>query len=252
MSKGSFGDILKRERELREVSLNELTVATRVPPRLLEALENEDWPKLPGGVFNRGFVRVIAQFLGLSEEKLLAEYDLAYGQYKGIAPPSPNNPIPSPSKWLVAAAALALLLVIAAAILGAVHGLRRFTAYRAAKALAAATQARSQPAALPKLVLGTSVAPNPSGLDLSISTSTRTRIRVLGDGKLLLDAEVAPGDTRHFSAGQQFEVTAANPAGVLLELNGQAMPALSATTASGTIVLSQKNLRQAHGGNSEP
>ena len=77
MSKGNFGELLKREREMREISLNELTVAARVPLRLLEALENEDWDKLPGGIFNRGFIRAIARFLGLSEERLLAEYDLA-------------------------------------------------------------------------------------------------------------------------------------------------------------------------------
>ncbi len=38
--------------------------------------------KLPGGVFNRGFVRAIARYLGLDEENLLSEYDLAYGEQK--------------------------------------------------------------------------------------------------------------------------------------------------------------------------
>ena len=254
MSKGTFGELLKREREMREISLNELTVATRVPLRLLEALENEDWDKLPGGIFNRGFIRAIARFLGLSEERMLAEYDLAYGHHKGATPTPRHNPIPSPSKWLVVAGALAILLVVAAAITGGVYGWRRFAAHRATKK-ALATSAQTQPggaAAPPGLVLGATSAPPSSGLHLSISTSTATRIRVKGDGKLLLDGEVSAGETRHFSAGQQFEVTAANPAGVLLELNGQAMPALSATTASGTIVLSQKDLRQARGGNSEP
>src|SRR5215813_15302876 len=81
MAKGSFGELLKRERELREISLNELTVATRVAPKFLEALENEDWEKLPGGVFNRGFVRSIARYLGLDEEAFLAEYDLAHNAH---------------------------------------------------------------------------------------------------------------------------------------------------------------------------
>jgi len=254
MSKGSFGELLKREREMREISLNELTVATRVPLRLLEALEKEDWEKLPGGVFNRGFIRAIAQFLGLSEEKLLAEYDLASGQDQAATPPRPYNPIPSPSKWLMAGAVLAILLVVAAAIVGGVYGWRRFAAQRAAKkALAASVQPQSQGTpALPNLVIGDATTRPSPGLDLSISASTATRIRVKGDGKLLLDGDVAAGETRRFSAAQQFEVTAANPAGVLLELNGQAIPPLSAARASGTIVLSQKNLRQAHSGNSEP
>src|SRR5258708_31669259 len=79
MATGNFGERLKRERELREVSPNEVVVATRISLRFLEALENEDWDKLPGGIFNRGFVRAIARYLGLDEEDLLAESDLAHG-----------------------------------------------------------------------------------------------------------------------------------------------------------------------------
>ena|SRR5579863_9482571 len=88
MAKGNFGERLKRERELREVSAEELTKATRISARFLDALENEQWDKLPGGVFGRGFVRTIARYLGLSEESLLAEYDLARGEVKTEAPVS--------------------------------------------------------------------------------------------------------------------------------------------------------------------
>src|SRR5580698_3031820 len=80
MAMGTFGERLKREREMREVSLKEVTSATRIGPRFLEALENEEWDKLPGGIFNRGFVRSIARYLGLDEENLLAEYDMAHGE----------------------------------------------------------------------------------------------------------------------------------------------------------------------------
>ena len=257
MAKGSFGELLKREREMREISLNELTVATRVPLKFLDAFENENWEKLPGGVFNRGFVRAIARFLGLSEESLLAEYDQAYGEHKIVTPPPAENRIPSPSKWLVALGVLVILLAVAGVVAGGVYGWRRYAAHRAAKrSLASSVQSQPQgPAALPNLVFGATpaaVSPVSPALDLSVSTSVATRMRVVGDGKLLLDRKVAAGETRHFSAGQQFVVTAADSSGVLLELNGQAMPPLGAPGASGTIVLSQKDLRQARGGNSEP
>ncbi len=254
MAKGSFGELLKREREMREISLNELTVATRVPLKFLEAFENENWEKLPGGVFNRGFVRAIARFLGLSEENLLAEYDQAYGEHKIATPPPPENRIPSPSRWLVALGVLVILLAAAGVVTGGVYGWRRYAAHRAAKRpLASSVPSQPQaPAALPNLVFSATPAPTSPALDLSVSTSATTRIRVVGDGKLLLDRRVAAGETRRFTAGQQFVVTAADSSGVLLELNGQAMPPLGAPGASGTIVLSQKDLRQARGGNSEP
>jgi cytoskeletal protein RodZ len=253
MAKGSFGELLKREREMREISLNELTKATRVSTRFLEALENEDWSQLPGGVFNRGFVRAIARYLGLSEEHFLAEYDLAHGEHAVPVPQPPPNPIPSPSKWLVGLTVLVLLAAIAGLATGGVYGWRRYVAYRVAKqALAASRQPHpSVPTSLPNLMPdAAAAAPLSSALDLAVSTSAATRIRIVADGnKTLLDDSVPAGTSRHFSAASQFEVTAADPAGVLLELNGQAMPPLGPPGSSATIVLSQKDLRQAHSGN---
>src|SRR5207253_2352679 len=91
MARGKFGERLKRERELREVSLDELSKATRISNRFVEALENEDWAKLPGGVFGHGFVRTIARYLGLSEEALLGEYDLAAPNTRLRLSPNPRN-----------------------------------------------------------------------------------------------------------------------------------------------------------------
>ena len=64
---------------MRGVTLDEITTATRIGPRFLQALENENWEQLPGGVFNRGFVKAIAHYLGIDEEALLGEYTLATG-----------------------------------------------------------------------------------------------------------------------------------------------------------------------------
>src|SRR6202021_3519784 len=79
MTKAGFGEHLRRERERRGVSLDEICAATRIGNRFLEALENEEWDHLPGGVFNRGFVRAVARFLGLDEESFVAEYMSAAG-----------------------------------------------------------------------------------------------------------------------------------------------------------------------------
>jgi cytoskeletal protein RodZ len=270
MAKRSFGEILKSEREIREVTLNEVTVATRIPPRFLEAFEREEWEKLPGGVFNRGFVRAIARYLGLNEENLLSEYDLAYGEQKAAASALVENPIPTPPRWIVAVAALGVVVLIAAVIAGGVYGWRRYNAHRAAKraavaALTAVPQSATGPTGLANRN-GNPVSPaSPSAsgppvsdssapvrLDLSVSTSDVTRVRVVADGRVVLDARLPAFETRHFSARNQFVVSAAHPSAVLLELNGQAMPQLGSGGASGTIVLSQKNLRQAPSGNSQP
>ena len=249
MATGTFGERLKRERELREVSLKEVTNGTRIGPRFLEALENEQWEKLPGGVFNRGFVRAIARYLGLDEENLLAEYDMARGEQSLPVPQAYENKIPRPPIWLPILAVLAVLAILGGLIAGGIYGWRRYAAHRAAKqsSSSALLPAETQTATSDSATLSPT-----DSLDLAVSTSAATRVRILGDGKILLDAELPAGETRHFSANQQFEVTAADSSAVLLELNGQAMPPVGTPGASGTIVLSRKDLRQVSGGTPQP
>jgi cytoskeletal protein RodZ len=70
----SFGEEMRRERELREISLREIAEATKVNIRYLEAMERNEFQHLPGGVFNRGFVRAYAQFIGVDPEAMVNAY----------------------------------------------------------------------------------------------------------------------------------------------------------------------------------
>jgi cytoskeleton protein RodZ len=71
---GTFGERLRREREMRGITLDEIATATKISARNLRALEDEKFNQLPGGVFNRGFVRAYAKFLGIDEDNIVAEY----------------------------------------------------------------------------------------------------------------------------------------------------------------------------------
>lgn len=77
---GSFGGRLQREREMRGISLDEIAEATKIGTRSLHALETEDFEKLPGGIFNKGFVRAYAKFLGIDEEQAVSDYMAAIGE----------------------------------------------------------------------------------------------------------------------------------------------------------------------------
>lgn len=70
----SFGEELKRERELRQITLREISEATKISLRYLDALERNDFTHLPGGVFNKGFVRAYAQFIGVDQDAMVNAY----------------------------------------------------------------------------------------------------------------------------------------------------------------------------------
>jgi cytoskeleton protein RodZ len=76
----SFGASLRRERELRGITLDEISRSTKVSLRLLEAIENDRLDILPVGVFRKSFVKSYAKYLGMNEEQVLQEYALQFQQ----------------------------------------------------------------------------------------------------------------------------------------------------------------------------
>jgi cytoskeletal protein RodZ len=86
---GTFGDRLRREREMRGITLDEITESTKISRRHLEALEGEHFDQLPGGVFNKGFVRAYARFLGIDGDQAVADYSAASNEQ-----PEPEDKFP--------------------------------------------------------------------------------------------------------------------------------------------------------------
>lgn len=70
----TVGQILKEERERKIYTLDEVEKATKIRKELLEALEKDEYSKLPPPTFVQGFIKNYGKFLGLDTEKLLAIY----------------------------------------------------------------------------------------------------------------------------------------------------------------------------------
>ncbi len=71
----SLGVFLKREREVRGVSLAEVAAITRVPEPSLRSIEEDRLDDLPGEVFVRGFLRAYARCIGLDPEEVVSRLD---------------------------------------------------------------------------------------------------------------------------------------------------------------------------------
>jgi cytoskeletal protein RodZ len=70
----TFGEELRRERIIRDVSLEEISAATKISIRLLTALESSDIARLPAPVYSRGFIRAYSRHLGLDPDEMVNAY----------------------------------------------------------------------------------------------------------------------------------------------------------------------------------
>src|ERR1035441_4834276 len=129
------GETLRRERLKRNLDLEEISQARRIATRVLQAIENDQYDKLPGGIFAKSFVRQYARLLGLDEEAIAGEVQQALGsasevpQFAGKAKATGFAPIQVPkveewetvgykrfrwSGWLSAVVLVAVMLVCSA------------------------------------------------------------------------------------------------------------------------------------------
>ncbi len=130
MPEESFGQYLKQQRELRQISLEEISNGTKISVRLLNALEEEDWDAMPAQVFIKGFIRSYAEYIGLDPSDTLLRYE-ATKLPETEAPTETELNIPkgysgplglrSPIAFKIIIFALFILVVAGAVYLGLTH-----------------------------------------------------------------------------------------------------------------------------------
>lgn len=79
----TLGEKLRQAREERGISIMEVSEQTRISPLYLEAIENDDYAPLPGGIFNKGFVKTFAKYVGVDENEALQDYTKLVTQQTG-------------------------------------------------------------------------------------------------------------------------------------------------------------------------
>ncbi len=106
----SLGRYLRNERELRQMSLEEIAQTTRIPLRMLQHIEQDQLDLLPGDVFTRGFLKSYARSVGLGADEVLARY----GQRESVidAAPAPITAITPPERGKRFGIAIALVILL--------------------------------------------------------------------------------------------------------------------------------------------
>ena len=107
----SVGKYLQQERERKGLSLEAVSLATRISSRNLEAIENDDFVSLPAPIFIRGFLKTYASFIGLEPYKVIALYETQTGII-GLPAPKGLQPEKRPPRriWLLAIPLLMVLI----------------------------------------------------------------------------------------------------------------------------------------------
>lgn len=139
---GQFGDKFRKAREKKGISLDDVSSVTKISSRMLQAIENERFDQLPGGVFNKGFIRAYARHVGLNDEEAVNEYlaCLRQAQIDAQAVWEPNTG--ADKRPEVAAHQIAANQVVASKV-----------SHQPARAAAGRTEVAAQTADLPELHL---------------------------------------------------------------------------------------------------
>ena len=214
----SFGENLRRERELRGVDLHEMAEATKISVRFLQALEQDRVDVLPGGIFPRAFVRQYGKYLGLDPERLVAEFVFAYG---GEAAPhrAPADVVHvdrSNRGWVFAAGAV----LLAAAVAGWMMWSR--------PAPEAAALAPAPPSAAPPTFPEDRVYPPPvdaspvaAGVVVGLVVRNRSWVEAKVDGATVLNRIMEEGEAHRLEARTAVTLSLGNAGGVEYTLNGR-------------------------------
>jgi cytoskeleton protein RodZ len=216
----SFGENLKRQRELRGIELREISEATKISLRFLQALETDRVDILPGGIFRRSFVREYARHVGLDADRLVAEFAHAHGD---DAPEKKAAHSPSAGFYR----RLFLAVALAAAGAGA-WGITRGSVRPAVVPIVAV--ARPQVFASDGLLSATSqpVTPVAGSMVLTLTAREDCWVRVEAEGRVLLEATLASGRSETVQTASEMVLSVGNAAALDVRINDRLAQPLGA------------------------
>jgi transcriptional regulator with XRE-family HTH domain len=222
----SLGQELRRERELRGISLREIADSTRISLRFLQAVEEDRLDRLPGAFFVRAILRSYARAIGIDEHQALNKYQEAQANAEQsqdrkniskVALP-PRRRVFSQKGWLLIAAAIALIAL----------GLVLHSVFSGSPRKEQSTLLEtSLPAGAPVRIAG-SPAPEESaagkkvkGLLLKIDFIEETWLQILVDGQSVWDGIKNAGESIETPARREVLLSIGNAGGIVLTINGQ-------------------------------
>jgi len=231
---GSFGTWLRRQREIREIPLREISEVTKISIRYLEALEQDRFDVLPAPVFAKGFLREYARFVGLDPDEVINSYLTTQQEAEeaGEEEARSSERTASSSSMLMGAGVVVLLALVA----GLIYYSERFRGQESQPPPPiAAPPVQAAPA--PVLRLPEEAAPT-TPLVVTMDFTEDCWVEAVVDGERRLSELHVQGESLRMEAQEQVVLTLGNPSAVRIEANGQPFdPAVRADRVARDIVI---------------
>lgn len=225
----SIGQELKRERELRGISLKEIADSTKINLRFLRALEEDRFDLLPEKFFTRGIIRTYAKYLGLDEQSVLNTY-LESQKIQETQEAADEDKKPEVTKTLELPAKekkISLLFALMVLIILALIIVMYFVFRKGENPPPAPSQTQSlpqktqeKPATLPSVAQEEPIIKQEE-LNIEIQVNQETWLEIFADQEMLDSGIKAPGERFQFKARQEFLIHIGNAGGITYTLNGQ-------------------------------
>jgi len=229
-----LGDLLRKAREEKGLTLAEVEAATKIRSVFLQALEEESFDRLPPGAYVHGFIRNYAQFLGIDPQQALA----LYGPVASALPQSrPTLIIDEPLQpfSLSRLRPVVILLLIVALAAGGWWGYTRLSSGQWPKlpfgrptATPTATSVPETPTPEPTATPTTTptelptATPTRVGINVGVEiVGQRSWLRVEVDGQAIFEGTFEPGTTNAWSGNQRIVLRSGNAGAVRVSVNGQ-------------------------------
>lgn len=220
------GRRLRDAREAAGLSLADVGERLKMPVRVVESLEREDWSRLGAPVFVRGQLRSYSRLLGLTTEPIVAA--------SGVAPVAPaelqpRTYTPPMQRFAEQASRRFVYVVLTAAIVVPVWlatrpHLAQVTAQTASLDVSVPQSAHpTAEAAQPMVASLTPLpAPQPASATLVLKLNAQSWVQVAGtDGRVLESGMLDAGEQREYRADQVEQVVIGNASAAEVSWNGE-------------------------------
>jgi len=243
-----LGEYLKRERELRQISLSKIADETKIPFRYLEAIERGDVEKLPGEVYLKGFLRSYALELGLDDHDVLERYrQLKEKEAEGDEEKTVQAKPPKRKKvsWRLRYERAFITLLLLVLLLAALYAAFRPKSQPPPPEVPQSSQQEvPEPEPLPELEEEPEIARS-----VEIFARDNCWVEAYSQGERLFASMFSPGERREIPVRANLTLLLGKPAAVSLKYGEKAVEGLGKETV--TVVFDQEGDYQIHRGRKE-